>query len=168
MTGGISISGGRMKLWIVVAGAADARIFETHALNDSLKMVANLDHPRGRLRETDLVSDRPGRTSGGGIGEDSMAPSTSAKEVETEEFARHIAEFLQKQFDLRHFDALAILAPAHFLGLLREMLRPEVRKVMVFDESKDFAKLDIAQLRPHLGPAIESSFRETFARSAWE
>jgi protein required for attachment to host cells len=154
-----------MKLWILVANAAGARFLEMDGLKESPRLIHSIAHPQGRAKAQDLVSDRPGRVHDGS-GSDSMGATTGPKEVVAEEFVRQIAAFLRKEYDARRFAALAILAPAHFLGLIRESLAPEVRKTVVFGESKDLAHIETGRLAPHLAEAAEAGFREIFARSA--
>jgi protein required for attachment to host cells len=95
-----------------------------------------------------------------------MGPTTPPKRVEFEEFARQIAAFLGKEFGAHHFEALAILAPARFLGLLRANLPPEVQRAVVFEEAKDLVHVQDSELAEQLMSAVDASFREVFARAA--
>ena len=50
--------------WIVTAESARARIFKTASLIKEPVEVMDLAHPASRLKEGDLVADRPGRSQG--------------------------------------------------------------------------------------------------------
>jgi protein required for attachment to host cells len=154
-----------MTLWILIANAAGARVAEVHNRKDSPQLIHRIDHAKGRAKAIDLVTDRPGRVRDGS-GSDAMGPRTGPKEVETEEFARHVTVFLHKEFNAHHFDALAILAPASFLGLLRADLPADLAKAVVFEEAKDLANVHDSQLAPQLIKAVDESSRESFARTA--
>lgn len=145
-----------MILWIVIADGAGARIAEVRRLNDSPRLIHAIANPNSRAKAMDLVTDKRGP----------LGPTTEPKKLEAEEFARHLAAFLQKEFDVHHFESLAILAPAHFLGLLRAGLPAELEKAVVFEQSKELTYVQDSQLPSHLTEAIEASFREAFARTA--
>lgn len=46
--------------WVLVAGNSHARIFDWQS-RDVLEEVKTFSHPRGRLQEQELVTDKPGR-----------------------------------------------------------------------------------------------------------
>jgi len=154
-----------MILWIVIADAAVARVAEVRQRNTLPKFVHTLAHPESRAKGIDIVTDRPGSVRGS-FGAEAMGPTTPPKQVEAEEFARQVAAYLRKEFDLHHFDGLAIVAPARFMGLLRSNLSAEVERVILFEETKDLASLQDSQLLGHLAAAVDASFHEAFARTA--
>jgi len=154
-----------MKFWILIADAAEARIMETQARNVTPTLIHELQHPLSRAKGMDLATDRPGMARGG-THVDTMAWPTSPKETQAQEFAHEIATLLRKEFDLHHFEALALLAPAHFLGLLRGILPPELNKVVVFHQSKELSYIQTARLSRHLTEAVDAGFKEMFVRDA--
>ena len=50
------------KIWILVADSANARILATTARTAMPTEVKRLEHPEGRLKESELVTDQPGRS----------------------------------------------------------------------------------------------------------
>ena len=154
-----------MTLWILVADAALARVAEVSARKALPRLIHTFAHPLSRAKGMDIVTDRPGSVRGS-FGAEAMGPTTPPKQTEAEEFARQLTAFLGKQFDAHQYDALAILAPARFMGLLRTDLAADVEKSVVFEDTRDLTFIEDSQLPPQLMDAVDASFREVFARTA--
>jgi protein required for attachment to host cells len=108
------------KLWIVVADAGGARIFSRMEPMESVSALEVLPNPEGRLHTSELVSDQRGQVDKGGRGVMSaMEPHTDPHEEKAIEFARTLCESLEKSAVRGQYDKLSIVAPPHFLGLLR-------------------------------------------------
>ncbi len=112
--------------WIVVADSSRARILKSAPANGQMEVVASLVHPESRLKDTELISDRPGRVHGGPAGPKSGADSgsESAHDREADRFSREVVQELQKGSDRHDFDSLVLVAPPRFLGRLRSHLGP--------------------------------------------
>lgn len=145
-----------MRNWILIADAATARIFARRIEEKELDLVRELSHPLSRAKGVDLLTDRPGRTrqpSRGAYASTMQAP-TAAKAIEAEEFARQLSHELKHALDRREFEQVAILAPPHFLGLLRQALAEQVARRVVFSGSADLTHIERRALWPHLCDAI--------------
>ena len=116
-------------IWVVVADASIARIYNLES-DRELILVRTLEHPRGRARAQELASDEPGRInkSGGRFIQSAMDPHTEPHEVESVRFAAEITNILQKGLDARSYAELVVIAPPHFLGLLRHAMEPHIIK----------------------------------------
>lgn len=86
------------KLWILIADAAEARIY-VHRPHDQPVLVQHL------VNLADPVSP--------------LAPAT---EGDTDRFAHDLAKLVERARQLRQFDELALVAPPAFLGPLRRHL----------------------------------------------
>ncbi|KND58124.1 hypothetical protein BVER_00354 [Candidatus Burkholderia verschuerenii] len=100
--------------WVLAADAHRARVFETRGLRLDLQQVADLKNPGARMAESG------------------------------EPFARTVADFLEQSRIEHRFDRLRLAVDPSFLGLLRERLSSETRK-LVYDEPTD----DATRLRQH-------------------
>lgn len=107
---------------ILVADAARARLFSYNRQDRELTETHDLVHPRSRLRERELDSDRPGRHAGGGGSRHGVDPAESSVHHEVEIFARELGALLEKERRDGHFDRLVLVAPPQFLGELRAQL----------------------------------------------
>jgi protein required for attachment to host cells len=136
-----------MRSWILIADAARARVFSEAEGEEGLTLVRELDHPKGRTHVVDLVDDEPGRLQKGKGGTRSaMDPRTSRHVIEVERFARELAGVLRVGCDARQYDALAIVAPPRFLGMLRAGLAPEVLKRLCATAAQESTHATITEL----------------------
>lgn len=143
--------------WVVVADSSKACILSPGRNGQRPQLLRELSHPSGREKPGDIRADRPGRTgrsggrraagpSGGGV----MDGATAAKDVEARKFARQLADELKRASDARLFDTLAVVAPPHFLGILRGELAPDVARRVEATADKDLTHIRPHDLPPHL------------------
>lgn len=152
-----------MKAWILVADAASARIFEVTGFRKPLRLLESFAHPESRAKTSELVSDDRGRVEKGigrGIHSAMEAP-TPAHKVEAERFARQVAQALAEAHARQTFGSVALVAPPHFMGLLRAALDTQVAKSVVTTLEKDFAKVDSRELQERLTEVIHALMRVT-------
>jgi protein required for attachment to host cells len=141
--------------WILVGDASRARILAFDKEDAPWGVVEQIEHPLGRARTGDLVSDRAGRSGPGSLGsrnpfESHMDPA----EQESHRFAEKLAHVLQKGHDERRFARLVLVAPPRFLGYLREVLREPVARLVVASFGKDYTLHDDKELRRLLQPQL--------------
>lgn len=128
-------------IWVIVADASRARIFNAPKGKGLLHELETLCHPEGRLHEGDLVTDKPGRdrnTASGG-GSHDMGHEASAKEEEAERFASQVNDALESARIKGNFVKLYIIAAPAFLGLLRKHQSAPLKKLIVEEISKNLA-----------------------------
>jgi protein required for attachment to host cells len=107
--------------WIVVAESANARIFSMDKRGAPWQEITDLIHVESRLTQTELESDRPGRSNEShSAGSHAMEPRQNRKITEALVFARQIAEFLT--LHEQEFEHLILVCAPKFLGQLREKL----------------------------------------------
>ncbi|MCB8889315.1 host attachment protein [Vreelandella malpeensis] len=129
-----------MPTYIVVADAGRARIF-THAAG-TLTETQSLVHAEGRMHEGDLVTDSPGgdvHTSSAGATR-SSAEGGKALQHENELFAKAVTQRLYDARVNHQMDALVLVAPPTFLGLLRDKLDGPTQKLVTHTLAKDLSK----------------------------
>lgn len=136
--------------WVMVANSSVARFFEIEK-NGQLKEINTLVHPGSRLHARDLTSERPGKAyESTGPVRHAIEPVTSPKEVEFEAFAHFISEHLDAAHSDKLFDRLYIAAGPHFLGLLRQAMKPNTAKALHSTIDKDMTQMTPAEIRTHL------------------
>jgi protein required for attachment to host cells len=141
-----------MRYWVLLASAARAKVFLMTGESEPLQLVQEVDHPAGRAREQDLMSDSPGRYSKGGKGGilSSMEHKNTPHIMEEHRFAKQLAQILETGFERNEYQWVAIFAPAQFLGILRETVSANVHKRLAHSEAKDLVAMNTRQLPSHL------------------
>lgn len=139
------------KIWIVVADNAQARILATVALTTPPAEVFRLEHPSGRLKEQELVSDQPGRSRDAMAQGHAMDEATATAQEELT-FAGEIAETLDKARQEGKFGSLVLAASPHFLGSLRQKLNGPLQKMVIQSIDKNLVNADEATIHQYIFP----------------
>lgn len=140
--------------WIVVADAARGRIFELQ--QGHLAEIEDFANPAEREDNADLRTDSYGRFYGKGEREQghTAEPPVLPKEHEAARFAKHIAEYLDQARNRHLYDKLRLIAAPSFLGLLRNTLDDEVRKLVDQELDQDLTKVSVRELEQRLEPTL--------------
>lgn len=159
------------KTWVVVADGHQARIF-------ARKPGSRIDPSAPRTDEIETWTLEPipglgamaepittGRHHPPGLVFESVGALRHAPEVQPDprsrskmELAKRVADQLNTAFAARRFDRLAVVAPPHFLGMLRSHYGQGVRDSLFLEIDKDFTALnatDLADRLSHHWPARE-------------
>ncbi len=144
------------KVWILVCDAARARLFEIQDGDLAWHSVGTFDHPESRGKASELVGDHSGQRSSEGpsVHHNALAPSTSPKEVEKGHFGHSLAKMLDQAMRSKRFDRWVLVAPPHFLGMLRNELSRELQKQLLTTVDKDLNHLDVHALAERLRDAV--------------
>ena len=143
--------------WVLVAHDAGARVFENQGPGKGLTLLEEIDHPEGRMRDGELVSDRPGRSFRKDSGDPrraAMSQSQGPHDRVVATFARDLVQKLQQGRMQSRYDRLVLVAPPKFLGLLRSSLDAPTGQLVVGSLHKDLARSNEAELVEHLGEII--------------
>ena len=95
-----------MNIWVLVANASEATLYETKSLyKGPLTIVKQFSHNESRQKDEDLISDRFGnyheKNSPG-----SAFERINPKKVESEKFAISLTESLKKGHAQHHYEKL--------------------------------------------------------------
>ena len=152
--------------WIVAADSSRARVFEIAEPDRRLREVEKFDHPEGRANNRELISDADGRFSAKhvGPGGDSSGQRVTPVEHRTELFSKNLARYLEKARNDHRYDKLYLIAPPEFLGLMRENLSKEVRKLTAEEINKDLSWFEARDIERYVKPLSKPSWaREDMA-----
>jgi protein required for attachment to host cells len=143
-----------MPTWIMAADSSRARIFEIADPEHRLREIEKFSHPEGRANNRELISDADGRFSAKhvGPGGDSSGQRVTPVEHGTELFSKTLARYLDKARNEHRYDKLYLIAPPEFLGLMRENLSKEVRKLTAEEINKDLSWFDARDIERHVQP----------------
>ena len=136
--------------WIIVADASRARIFEK-ASSKELHERETLTHPESRMHEQDITSDLPGRAfDSSGEGRHAMGSKHEPKQHEKQEFAKQVADHLDKARTENRLANLVVIAAPGMLGLLRDALSAETSKLVSAEVDKDLTQHSVHDIQQHL------------------
>ena len=137
--------------WVLVSDACRARLFQDLGPRGGLEELEAFNRPQAREHVKDRVSDRTGLKPAGGQGARvGASQEVDPKEAEGRAFARLLADMLQKRWNRQAFSGLVLIAPPHFLGLLRNALSETVAKCVVASIDKDLTVLGAPELSRRL------------------
>lgn len=140
-----------MKLtWILVADSTRARIFTADTPSSPLEEIEDFSHTEGRLHDREITSDLPGKIKSAGAGGHTFEQPTDPKKHEADVFAHRVAQYLEDAHNANRFDQLLIVAGPSFLGLLRNHLPEQIKKLVRFELDKEITMLSTAEIRQHL------------------
>jgi protein required for attachment to host cells len=126
--------------WVLVASRANARFFEHRGPNKGLAVVSEITHEKGRLKDSEINADRPGRAFDRlGAGRHAIEPNQSPHDRISEDFARDLARRALEGRNANRFDQLILVAEAGFLGMLRDCIDAATKKRVIGSVSKDLA-----------------------------
>ena len=135
-------------VWIVVCDASRGRLFEIRGNDPTWNLLEVLSHSESRSRAEDLVGDHLGQRSsqGASVHHNALAPASSPKEVEKAHFGHTVATLLDRALRSKRFDHLVLVAPPHFLGMVKNELTPELQKHLMATVDKDLTHVQTPEL----------------------
>lgn len=140
--------------WIVAADSSRARVFEIIYPDRRLREIEEFIHPRGRARNREINAEPDGRffSKGGGPASHSTGHKETPVDHENELFSKMLARHLDKARVQHRYDKLYLIAPPEFLGLMRENLSKEVRKLTAEEINKDLSWLEARDIERFVKP----------------
>jgi protein required for attachment to host cells len=147
----------KTRTWIVLADAASARLYEASGPRGSWALVAELQHPESRARDSQLGTDKPGRVKQSKGYLSAMEPPTPPKKVEVKNFARQLAKALEDGLSKGTYERLILVAPSGFLGVLRSELSDRVHGRIAALVDKDYLHLDQREARDRLDEQLHAT-----------
>ena len=135
--------------WVLVADSSCAKVFKASG-GDVLHEIADLVHFQSKMHEQEITSDLPGSYAGKGGSKHNFEGQTGKKEHEATIFAKEINEQLETGLNKGQFNKLIIIAAPTFLGVLREILNPNISKLITHEINKDLVKFSTPEIKSHL------------------
>jgi protein required for attachment to host cells len=142
--------------WILVADSSRARIFTADTPSSPLEEIKDFSHSEGRLHDREMTTGLPGKIKSAGAGGHTFEQPTDPKKHEAEVFAHSVAQHLEEAHNANKFKQLLIIAEPSFLGLLRNQLPEQIKKLVSFELDKNITKHSAADIRQHLPEHLPS------------
>jgi protein required for attachment to host cells len=125
-----------MKKWILVANSSYAQFYSWEG--EKIEPLEKIDYPRGRQKVHDLLTDKPGRSFAIASTErHALSEGSDVKAHEQELFANQLASKCDQAKKQGLCDHLVIVAPSHFLGMLRLQMKKHHPEMVVQEIHKD-------------------------------
>ncbi|RIL05324.1 MAG: hypothetical protein DCC75_11795 [Proteobacteria bacterium] len=143
------------KIWILVAERAGAKIYERSSKIAPLKLIKDIPHPDGRLKNIDLASDKHGQGSQTGRTDLTAFEShDSPKEHLTKQYAKSLIDELQHAQRTNQCDGFVLEAEPGLLGVLASSLDDQGKKLLRARIDKDLTKLVVEDLKSEIERAM--------------
>ena len=139
----------RKRTWIVVADAGRARVFRPGRPDEGFVPVegGSFDNPNVHDATRDLGTDRPGRSvESVGAARHAQEPRVDLHRQAKSNFAKLIAEYVDRGAQDKKFDDLVLVAPPQMLGDLRAALGKQSADRIVSTIDKDLTKLPLPEM----------------------
>uniref|UniRef100_A0A7C3QUB6 Host attachment protein n=1 Tax=Leptospirillum ferriphilum TaxID=178606 RepID=A0A7C3QUB6_9BACT len=143
--------------WVLIAGKAGARVLSCEpGEKDSWTLVLSIEHPAGRLREQEMVSDRAGRSFHRRGDKVSHAGGHPAGQVmhEEEVFAKKLSGFLEKSRRRALYYRLYVVAGPGFAGILKKKMDPRTLQTVTGFIHQDLGNPTVEGIRKALSGKI--------------
>lgn len=155
-------------IWILVAHESGARIFNRWNQQADLELIEVIDHPIGRAKSRELVSDKPGSEEdwGSSASKHGFGQKTLPTEKNALDFARELAQKLEKARDLNQYDYLVLVAGPKFLGMLRQVMSSQTSERVVATLDQNLGNSGDREIPRHINQLLADFDRTKGLRRA--
>ncbi len=141
----------RKTTWVLVADGARGRILAREGAAAGLRVRPEGEFKHEVHRTRELGTDRPGRVQeSANAAHHAIAPHVDLSRQEKRQFARTLAEFLEKGAQRHAFDRLVLVAPPRALGDLRAALGRHARERLAGELANDLTELSPSDIEARL------------------
>jgi protein required for attachment to host cells len=142
------------RIWVLVANASRARVYERDPLDARLVESADFVHPQSRQKGQAFEYDRAGHSEHGmgrgSLGRTDYEPPTDVHEREHAKFAHELAQQLGRAVAERRCPGLIVFASNPFFGELKAAFDAATRKALLAAFPSDLTAWE----RPVLGRRV--------------
>ncbi len=138
------------RTWVLLAHRGGARLYGQDRQGGPLRHMQDIPHPEGRLKNREITADKEGRLFDSFHSRHTVGRASDPKEQLAVEFARHLADLLQRGRTSGEFEHLVLVADPHFLGDLRAALDAHTAKLVTGSLAKDLYEVPEQDLPDHL------------------
>lgn len=146
------------ETWIVAANAGRARIFAQEKKGAPLREIGDMVNPSAHLRTSETEHERIGPLSagksahntGGALPNKNYEAPQTPEEQSNESFARSVCAFLLQAWQEKKFARFGLAASPQFLGLLRQLIDPQLKPLSSFEFNKDYTQSNARELQEQI------------------
>ncbi|MEN9450731.1 MAG: hypothetical protein RJA83_1349 [Pseudomonadota bacterium] len=137
-------------IWVISLNSSLGHIYSYEPKNHKLILLESLENPSAKLKESDLVSDRPGHYQTMHSAKGAYEAPSSPHEVELDHFTKILADFLKKGLDNHQYKQLILCSAPHVGGVLLGNLDKQVTETLLVNIKKNFVEADDSVLIKYL------------------
>jgi len=104
--------------WVVVSNTNECWVYKYSRSPEDFRLVHHLARPENKLKDKDLASDKPGHYKTATATRGDYEQETSPREALRNDFAREIAELLDKARVEHHYDELIFIVVPKMYGAI--------------------------------------------------
>jgi len=139
------------RIWVLVADGARGRVLKREGTTTGLRAWPEGEFTHEVHRTRELGSDRPGRVyERGSAAHHAIELHADWSHQEKQQFARLLAEFLERFARRNAFDRLVLVAPPRALGDLRAALGRHARARLAGELANDLTELGPPEIEARL------------------
>lgn len=139
------------NIWVMVCDSSGARIFNYDRKIKQLVSITELENPEGRLNNKAMDSGpRGARSNKAYSGNRALATDKNSRVHNRTLFAKQLNGFLESQRHNETYNKLYVIAPAVFMGYLRNSMPHLVRETVQDEIVKDLLRENPERVRGHL------------------
>lgn len=136
--------------WVLITNTNECKIYNYTKKPHELSLVKAIQHPENKLKDQDLVSDKPGHYEAGSHSRGAYTAPSDPKENKIDEFAREICLILNDGRVHQKYKNLIIIAPDKMHGHLSHHLDKNVANLIIKQVNKDLIFLKEKELLDYL------------------
>lgn len=132
--------------WVMIANTNNCRIYDYHRKEKILTLLKEFDHPENKLKNQDLVSDKPGHYCASTAGRGAYSQQHDPEDIKIDNFARELALHLEDARNKKSFNELITVMSSKMEGLLHHYLHKNVRSVIKHNIQKNLMHMNEHEL----------------------
>ncbi len=150
------------RIWIVVANASRARVYERDPDTAALTERSDFVHLQSRAKGSELQHDRAGHSVHGfgtaGRGHTAYEPPTDLHTRERQKFARELAQWIEAAAHDRRCPGWMLFASSGLLGEIKALLGPAASRGLIKAEAADLTAWSERELARRVIDVLETTF----------
>ncbi len=141
--------------WIILANSNMYRIYLYKRKTNELSLLKEELHPKSKAKESQLITDRPGRyktshQTRGAYARGAYAWHTDPKQNEIDHFLKSLADELEIGRSINQYEKLVLIAPPHVSGTILKHLDKNVEPLLFNNIKKDYTHFEERDLSKFL------------------
>ncbi len=131
--------------WVVNCNTSTCKIY-AYKKPHQITLLKEINHPENKLKDSELVSDRPGHYQAGTVARGAYSPETDPKHVKIIDFLKEVAKELDHGRNEQAYRNLIIIASPQTSGFLTQQLNKHVNDLISNHIHKDMIHLSDKEL----------------------
>ncbi|OGV50035.1 MAG: hypothetical protein A3F46_06025 [Legionellales bacterium RIFCSPHIGHO2_12_FULL_42_9] len=142
---------------IITANSNHCCIYDYHHKKNQLKLIKKFDHPENRLKNAELLTDRPGHYQSGHSNRGAFSQASDPGLVNIDNFARELAHELDEERNHHDYTELVLVMPPQMEGYLSQHMTKQVKELVKHVIQKNMMHCTERELLHYLQDHLEEN-----------